>query len=148
MIMIKNWKNTLCIRIWSIKMAKTLYQIQCTRKSRSRKNWLQRWKTINEQCSIKKNSGQLEKQILHKAGNQRKVLFEMDIKTMLCSTKNIWHWLGSNSQNQNYFNCQQTRHVRMRILELSKAPRYEFFYIISKTNMTTKYDYYSQILTT
>ena len=36
----------------------------------------------------------------------------------------------------------------MRILELSKAPRYEFFYIISKTNMTTKYDYYSQIVTT
>ena len=54
---LKPKKNTLCIRIRSISMAKTICWIQQTKKNRSRIKWWQRWKRvvqINEQCCMEK----------------------------------------------------------------------------------------------
>ena len=79
-------RNTSCIRIWSIRMTKTIHKKRIKTESMVTNIWgsiLQ----INEQCCLWQNNGKREKQSWRKTDKQQKSLFEMDIKTKLHITK-------------------------------------------------------------
>ena len=103
---IKTKKNTLCIRIQSITMAKAICWIQHTHKKiEAEKNsgeggW-KRWKSVvpklmnnavyGQKKKKKKKNGKLEKYNWCETREQQKILpLKMDIKTKLLVTKTIW----------------------------------------------------------
>ena len=87
----------------------------------TKKKWRQKWKSvvqIIEQWCLWQNNGKLKKQNWCKNCKQQKRLFNMDIKTKLYATKNIWQWLVAMHKNKIILTLNKPQYVGLMTLDL------------------------------
>ena len=106
-------------------------------KTRSRKKWRQRRKSIaqiNEQCCIRQNGGKPEKQNRCKASKQRKRVFKMYIKSKLHVTHFTISYLRHEKAKLHY----NPAYIVRCVLEMSEVFMYEFHYDYIKNKYNDK----------
>ena len=84
------------------------------------------------------NNEKLEKQDCGRTDGQRKILFEMNTKTKLCSTKTFQKDLVGIHKIKPTLTLTKPAYVRTYILELSKVLMYEFHFDYIKNKYVKK----------